>query len=252
MRMAGMAAAAACGVWLSAPAAAQTVDEVVARHIQARGGEQKLAAIETLKITRTIGTPFTRVDVVVYRKRPNLLRTEQTAAGQTTTTVSGINRDVVWDPAGGKVVLRPEPLAAQAREVDGDFDGDLLVNWKAKGHTVTLEGRETVGSVDTWKLKVTTPSGAVRDIYLDAATYLDHQHVGSMVLPNKRTREFTITFANWKEVDGVKFPFDLDEERREGPINQSLATYTHKIEINVPMDDGLFATPAGAAAPGGL
>jgi hypothetical protein len=49
----------------------------------------------------------------------------------------------------------------------------------------------------------------------------------------------------------VKFPFDLDEERREGIINQSFATYTHKIELNVPMADDLFATPAEAAAAGG-
>lgn len=251
MRMAGLVAVALCGVWLSTPAAAQTVDEVVARHIQARGGEQRLKAIETMKITRTIGTPFTRVGVVLYRKRPNLLRTEQTPAGQAVPTVSGINADAVWDPAaGGKVVLRPEPLAAQAREVDADFDGDLLVDWKAKGHTVTLEGRAAVGGVDTWKLKVTTTSGAVREIYLDANTYLDHQHVGSMMLPGKRTREFTITFANWQDVNGVKFAFDLDEERREGIINQSLATYTHQIEMNVPMPDTLFATPQGNSEPG--
>jgi outer membrane lipoprotein-sorting protein len=238
--------AAACAVVLVGSASAQTVDEVVARHLEARGGEAKLKAIETMKITRTIGTPFNRVDVVQYRKRPNLLRTEQTASGQTTTTVSGMNKEAVWDPApGGKVAMRPEPLAAQARELDGDFDGDLLVDWKAKGHTVTLEGREAVGSTDTFKLKVTTPSGAVRHIYLDAKTYLDVQHVGSMELPNKRTREYTFTFSNWKEVDGVKFAFDLDEERREGIINQSLAYYTHRIELNVPIDDALFATPGG-------
>jgi outer membrane lipoprotein-sorting protein len=251
MRLAGVGAIVVCAAVVTAPAAAQTVDEIVARHVEARGGEQKLKAIETIRITRTIGTPFTRVDMVVYRKRPNLLRIEQTPVGGTT-TVSGINAEAVWDPAaGGKTAIRPEPMAAQAREVDADFDGDLLVDWKAKGHTVTLDGRETVGGVETWKLTVTTKSGAVRQIFLDATTYLDYQHVGSMPLPNKREREFTITFGNWQEVEGVKFPFDADEERREGQINQSLATYTHKIELNVPMDDTLFKTPEGATPPGG-
>jgi hypothetical protein len=238
-------------LWPGAAATAQTVDEIVARHIAARGGAQKLKAIETIKITRTVGTPFSRVDVVTYRKRPNLLRVEQTPVGQKTPLVAGVNTDAVWDPAGGKVVLRPEPMATHAREVDADFDGDLLVDWKAKGHTVTFEGVETVDGVETLKLKVTTPGGAVREIYLDAGTHLDYQHVGTMLLPNKRMREFTIKFGNWQDVQGVKFPFDLDEERREGIINQSFATYTHKIEVNVPMADDLFATPAGAAAPGG-
>jgi hypothetical protein len=251
MRLAAVGTMVVCAALAAAPAGAQTLDEIVAWHVQARGGEQKLNAIQTLKITRTIGTPFTRVDVVVYRKRPNLVRVEQTPVGQPK-TVSGINAEAVWDPAGGgKTAIRPEPMAAQAREVDGDFDGDLLVGWKAKGHRVTLDGRETVGGVDTWKLTVTTKSGAARQVFLDANTYLDYQHVGSMPLPNNRTREFTITFGNWQEIEGVKFPFDADEERREGPINQSLATYTHKIEINVPMDDELFKTPDGATPPGG-
>lgn len=251
MRLAGAAAMVVCSVLAAAPGAAQTVDEIVGRHVEARGGAQKLGAIKTIRITRTIATPFTRVDVVIHRKRPNLVRIEQTPVGGTP-TVSGINADAVWDPAGGgKIALRPEPLAAQAREVDGDFDGDLLVDWQAKGHKVTLDGREKLGGTDTWKLTVTTPAGAVREIYLDASTYLDHQHVGSMPLPGNRTREFTITYGNWQEVEGVKFPFDADEERREGPINQSLATYTHKIELNVPMDDALFKTPEGATVPGG-
>lgn len=251
MRVAGVGAMVVCAGLGAVAAAAQTVDEIVARHVQARGGEQKLKAIRTITITRTIGTPFTRVDMVVYRKRPNLVRIEQTPVGGDM-TASGINPRAVWAAtAGGKIAIRPEPMAAHTRDVDGDFDGDLLVDWKAKGHKVTLDGREKVGGVDAWRLTVTTPSGAVRQIFLDAATYLDHQHVGSMPLPDGRTREFTITYGNWQEVEGVKFAFDADEERREGVINQSLATYTHTIEINVPLDDSLFQTPEGAAPPAG-
>ena len=250
MRMAGMAAAALLGLMVTATASAQTVDEIVAKHVEARGGADKLKAIQTIKMTRTMATPFTKVELVTYRKRPNLYRMEQKPAGAPAAVAGGINADAVWDPAGGgKHVLRPEPMAAQARDIDADFDNDLLVDYKAKGHTVTLEGKENVDGVDTYKLKVTTKSGATRDIYLDAQTYLDVKHVGSIMLPNKRMREFSMTFSNWKEVEGVKFPFDADEERKDGIINQSFAYYTHKIELNTPMEDALFATPAGAAPP---
>lgn len=243
MRIGRAAAAALLGLGLSVPSHAQTVDEVVARHVAARGGEQKLQAIETMKITRTVGTPFTRVNVVIYRKRPGFSRTEQGPAGQPA-VARGINPEAVWDPGpGGKVTIRPEPHAAVARDVDGDFDGDLLVGWKAKGHTVALAGKDTVGGVETWKLDVTTKAGARRTIYLDAATYLDRQHSGVNTLPNGRTQDFVMVFGNWKDVDGVKFPFDIDEERVDGQITQSFATYTHKIELNVPMEDAIFATP---------
>ena len=121
------------------PALAQTVDELVARHIEARGGYDKLKAINTLKITRTIATPFTSVEVVTYRKRPDLLRIDQTPKGQTAAIPRGINAAGAWDVTQGKVMMRPEALAVEGREIDGDFDG-LLVDWKEKGHTVTYEG----------------------------------------------------------------------------------------------------------------
>ena len=45
------------------------------------------------------------------------------------------------------------------------------------------------------------------------------------------------------------FPFDISEDRTGPEPSVLYATYTEKIELNVPMDDALFATPAGADAP---
>jgi hypothetical protein len=42
----------------------------------------------------------------------------------------------------------------------------------------------------------------------------------------------------------VKFPFDVTEERTGKEPVVTLVTYTDRIELNVPMDDGLFAMPA--------
>jgi outer membrane lipoprotein-sorting protein len=246
----------ALGAWLSmfppAAASAQTVDELVTKHVQARGGYEKLRAIQTIKMTRTVATPFTSVEVVIYKKRPNLIRWEQTPKGQTTPIPRAVSATGAWDITEGKVVTRPDPLAVEGREIDGDFDG-LLVDWKEKGHTVTLEGQEKVGTRDTYKLKLTTKGGTSRDVYLDAETFLEAQIVGKVRLPqmDPRTKEFRfndtiLVFSDWREVNGVKFPFSVDEERTGGPITQSFAIYTQKIEVNVPMEDALFAPPAGA------
>jgi len=233
-------------------ASAQTVDELVAKHIEARGGYEKLKAINTLKITRTVATPFTSVEVITYKKRPNLIRFDQTPKGQTTAIPRAINASGAWDMAQGKVVMRPEVIAIEGRETDGDFDG-LLVDWKQKGHRVTLEGKEKVGTIDTYKLRVTTKGGSVRDVYLDANTYLETQIVGKVRLPQRdpKTKDFrfndtTLVFSDYREVDGVQFPFAIDEERTGGPITQSFAHFTSKIEVNVPMADSLFEAPAQA------
>jgi hypothetical protein len=244
-----MALSALCAV----PAAAQSVDELVARHLQARGGYDKIKAIQTLKITRTVATPFTKVKVVIYKKRPGLVRFEQTAAGQTAAVPRGINAEAVWDTGpGGKITTREGKFAAEARDVDADFDG-LLVDWKEKGHTLELDGKESFTGWEGHKLKLTMKSGAVRYIYLDTKTFLDRRHTGSVNLPPPpnapagapaRMYNFVYEYSDWRDVNGVKFAFGIDEDRT-GPRDpaQSFATYTDTIEANVPVEETVFAPP---------
>ena len=232
---------------LTRPAQAQTIDEIVARHIEARGGKARLSAIQTIKLTRTVATGIgTPLKVVVYKKRPNLMRLEQASAQPGATVIPrAINPEVVWDTVQGKPVPRPDQIAAETRDVEGDFDG-LLVDWKDKGHSVVLDGREKSAGGEAYKLTVTLKSGLKRTIYLDAQTFLERRHTGVLNLPGGRQFDVIITFDNWRDVEGVKFPFDITEERTGKEPVVSLVTYTETIELNIPLDDGMFAMPAGA------
>ena len=243
MRVSLIAAAALACLTQARPAPAQTVDDLVSRHVAARGGYEKLKAVQTIRITRTVATQFSKVKVVVYKKRPNLFRAEQTAPGQPMIP-RAINADAAWDTVQGKLVQRTPAAAMEIREIDGDFDG-LLVDWKAKGHSVTLEGKEPVAGGEAYKLKVTTKSGAVRYVYLDATTCLERRENGTILLANNRRENTSLDFSNYKAVDGIQFAFNIDEDRTGSIITQSFATYTEAVELNVPIDDGLFATPSG-------
>ena len=166
-----IAVATALLVLVAPRAAAQTVDELVAKNIAARGGMAKIKAIDTLKITRTVATGIgNNVRVIIYKKRPQLYRGEQGPAQPGATLIPrGVNADDAWDTVQGKITTRPEPAESETRELDADFDG-LLIDWKEKGYTVSFEGQEALPGGDTHKLKVTTKSGAVRTVYLDAKT----------------------------------------------------------------------------------
>lgn len=240
LRIVARCAVAALTALATSPAAAQTVDDIVARHIEARGGYERLNAIETIKITRTVATPFTDLKVVVYKKRPYLFRLEQAPAGQPAVP-RAIGASQAWDTVQGKVVVRPPQAFADARDLEGDFEG-LLVKWKEKGHTVELEGKEALPGGEAYRLKVTTKSGASGHLYLDAKTYLDRRHVN--LTPNRQA-QVVVDLGGWREVNGVKFPFDITEERTSKAPVQTLVTYTEKIEINVPIDDAIFAPPKG-------
>lgn len=227
-------------ILVASAADAQTVDELVAKNIEARGGLAKIKALQTVRIERTVAATFNNIDVVIYKKRPNLYRSEQKPVGSPNLTVRGFS-DTAWETVNGKTSVRDGAAPAEQREVDGDFDG-FLIDYREKGHTIALEGRQRSGAVDAWKLKVTMKSGAVRYVYLDASTFLEHRHEATIeVAPNRRIAT-TITFNDWRDVDGVKFPFAVDEER-DAP-GQTFLFYTKKIEVNVPIDDALFKQPS--------
>jgi hypothetical protein len=184
--------------------------------------------------------------VVILRKRPQSMRVEQIVAGQPP-ILRAVTPDAAWDFAGGKLTNRSPEAAAETRELDADFDG-LLVDWKAKGHTVELAGREALPGGDAFKLVVKTKNGASRTIYLDASTYLERRQIGSMTLSPDRKANVEIDILGYKEAGGVKFPADIQEERTgAGPV-QTIVVYTKAIEVNVPIDDAIFVPPAPPAA----
>ena len=222
-------------------AAAQTADALVQKNIEARGGAARLKAITTLRIVRTYGTFGANIPVTITKKREGLHRTDQALPGRPT-VIRGLDATGAWESINGKVSKRPPEQAAELRELDADFDG-FLVDYKAKGHSVEFVGRERAGGIDTYKLKVTLKSGAVRHVWLDANTHLERRHEGTMLMPDGKPIPVIITFADWKDVQGVKFPFAIDEERNSFPP-QTFAIYTERVEINPAVDDALFAMPS--------
>lgn len=233
---------------LPSAAAAQSAEDILARHVQARGGYERIKAIQSVKITRTVVTQFTELDVVILKKRPQSYRVEQSAPGQPP-VLRAVTPAAVWDLAGGKLTNRAPLAAAEARDLDGDFDGPL-VDWKEKGHVVELAGRESLPGGDAFKIQLTTKNGVARTFYLDAATYLVRRITGVTNLPGDRKANLETDILAHKEAGGVKFPSDIQEDRTgAGPV-QTVVSYTKAIEVNVPIDDALFAPPASAPGAG--
>ena len=224
---------------ISTSASAQTADDLIQKYVAARGGAVRLAAVNTIRIVRTYGTFGGNIPVTITKKRSGLYRTDQALAGRPT-VARGLDATGAWESVNGKVTRRPADQELELRELDGDFDG-FLVDYKAKGHAVEYVGREKAGGIDTFKLKVTLKSGAIRYVYLDSTTYLERKQEGTMTLPDGKV-PVILTFGDWRDVDGVKFPFAIDEERVSFPP-QTFAIYTDRIELNPTVDAALFTMP---------
>jgi len=233
-------------------ASAETVDEVLAKYVAAHGGMDKIKAVKSMKMTGKMvmgggqmEAPFTQL-----KRRPSDSRTEFVFQGLTGVQAYDGTGAVAWNimPFMGK----KDPEAQPAEETklvaeEADFDGELI-DYKEKGHTIELVGKEQVEGADAYKLKVTRKSGNVDYVYLDAETGLEVKSESKRTVRGTEV-EGEQYMSDYKEVDGMPFPFTITAGRKGGPAEQRQKIVFEKVELNVPTADSLFVMPKTAAKP---
>lgn len=224
------------------PTPSPTVDEVVERYVAARGGIQKLRALQTLRQEGRVSAGAGREGLVTREiKRPGKIRFEFTVQGVTSVFASDGQHGWKVFPLEGEVGPRPLPEEAliDARE-QADID-DPLVDWKIEGSQVELVGREAVGGHDAWKLKLTLKSGGVLTAYVDVESARLVRTESTRQVRGKQVRIET-TFGDYRRTGGILFPH-LVEVRAAGRP-QVLRIVVDKVEVNPPLSDARFAPPA--------
>lgn len=225
------------------PAMAQTVDEVLAQYVKAKGGMEKLKSVKTMRATgkmmmgQGMEAPF-----VMMGRRPNATRIEFVFQGMTgVQAFDGKNAWMVMPFMGKK---DPEAMPEEETKMmaeQADLDGPL-VDWKEKGHKVELVGKEQVEGADAYKLKLTMKNGTVRTYYLDAESYLEIKAEGKRKMRGTEVEGETI-FGDYKDVGGLMLAHTLENGAKGSPQRQKMVF--EKIEINPDLPDSLFAMPPG-------
>jgi outer membrane lipoprotein-sorting protein len=224
---------------LSIPVSAQTVDELIKKNIEARGGLEKLKAIKSMRVTAKIHSEGMNIPLVIQIKRPGLVRGDATLQG--VSVVKAYDGETAWQINPFDGVKEAEPVTGyEAKEVIdiGDIDGPL-VDYKAKGNTVELVGKEELEATPAYKLKVSLKDGDVKYFYLDAQNYLELKETEKRKEDGKVTDVDTV-YGDYKAVAGVMIAHSW-ETRVNGELDEQ--TSIEKIEVNVAIDDAIFKLP---------
>ena len=236
--------ALAFGLFFALTAKAQTVDEIIAMNVQARGGLDKLHAIKALRITARISDGDFRAKYLQEHKRDDRIREETLFQGMA--RVRAYDGHTAWqvNPFGGR--RDPELISADESKslVDNaDVEGPL-VDYKQKGNSAELIGHDPVEGTDCYKIKLTLKDGDVRYYYLDADSFLEIKYE-SQVRIRGAIRYTETMLGDYEQVDGVYFPFSI---QRSETGSEDRTTFTvEKVEVNVPLDDSQFSLPASKA-----
>lgn len=229
----------ALGLGFSAPAAAQTVEEIVAKNLEARGGVEKLRSVQTVKTDGTMSANMAGrsldVPVTTWVKRPNKVRRETKFPDRTLTV--GFDGTTVWglDSTVGKPQQMTGPQAEGTREQAG-LD-PLFLDYQEKGHRIELVGTEKVDGQAVHHLRVTKKNGQIAHHYLDATTGLETRIVETFEQGGLKV-EVRTDLSNYRTVDGMQVPFTIKQYNK----GQLAAEFNvEKVEFNVPMEDELFS-----------
>jgi hypothetical protein len=241
--------ALAAALLVASAAGAQTVDDVVRRYIEARGGLARLRAVQSLRLTGTMELPGVSAPFVLELKRPGRMRTDFTVEGQTGTRAW--DGRTAWEqlPLPGALPRPMDPEDAADARAEADVDLSPLVDAAAKGYSIELVGRDRLPGGDTWELVLRGKNDPPRTVQIDAKTHLVVQTLDRRTVDGREV-EFVTDVGDYRSEGGLVFPHRIEVGPKGSPERQRLVIQT--VEVNVPIDDVRFAMPGrpqGAAPP---
>jgi outer membrane lipoprotein-sorting protein len=225
----------------AAAAGAQTVDEIVAKNLQAKGGAEKWKSVNSVKMTGRITLQGTELPLTVYAKRPNLNRQEITLKDkQIVQAFDGTSAWVINPMMGGDEPRELPKPAAETMRHSADFDG-ALIDYRQKGHTVELVGSEKIDGREVHHLKVTMKGGDVEQhYYLDAQTGIEVRTSTDVDLGTGQKQPLVTEMSDYRQVDGIMIPHTVRQLLNGKPVVQMTID---TVEFNPPIDDQLFRMP---------
>jgi outer membrane lipoprotein-sorting protein len=254
-----------------------SAEEIVARHIAARGGLAAWHAVQTMSWTGKMDAgsgdsvarskqfiaaraarhskkpvePGPGVDAdkqvqlpfVVDMQRPGLSRVEIVFAGKTAVQV--------YDGKNGWK-LRPylnrndvEPFTAEELKASAgkwDIDGPLI-DHAANGTKVEVEGVDRVDGHDAYRLKLTARNGGVQHIWIDAQSFLDVKVEGTPRSMDGKMHTVWVFQRDFRSEQGVKIPHMMETAVDGYPNTHKMVI--EKVAVNPKFADTLFTKPSG-------
>lgn len=209
-----------------------TAEKVIAKYIEAIGGEKKVKELKSLKTTAKGTIQGMEVTMLSSKKAGGKYLMELSVAGMgTMQKIVSDGKDIAQEMRGQKI-----PLDAGMKELSL-FETHIVPEVALSGMNIksTLKGIENVEGIEAYVLDYVFPAGGKISNYFDKNSGLKIQTVTYVKTPQGEVA-VPIQFQDYKEVNGVKIPHTLIQSM--GPMK--LKFETSSAEANVNLDDTLF------------
>ena len=217
------------------------LEELFDKHFKAIG-QDKLAKVQTMKITGKVFQMGMEMNITVIKKRPNLSRTEIEVQGtKIVFAVDGQNGWIIM-PFSGSSDPQDMPAEQLNNTKKEDMDGPF-VNWREKGNKIDLLGKEDLAGTPVYNIKVVSKDSTVANYFMDTAKFVVLK-MKTKVMAQGQMADVETNFSDYREVEGIQNAFKI--ENISNGMTAAQITFD-KIEYNLPVDDTIFKRPGAAA-----
>lgn len=224
----------------------QTLDEVLAKNYQARGGLEKLKALAGWKLSgkMVVTAQGLELPVAIWQQPPDKMRVETAFEGKK--IVQAFDGKKAWwiMPFLSEDAQAMPPEQAKQFQEQAMFE-DPLVVYGEKGYQLELLGSVELDGKPAFKLRRVKADGREIFYFLDAASGLVLKSSLRMKTGDGESLA-EILYGDQRPVNGLMMPFAV-ENRLNGQPQMRMAF--DEIEINPVMGNALFAMPDKKEAP---
>jgi len=230
-----LAIALAAGALAQTAADLPTVDQILAKNIEASGGKAALEKLNSRVEKGTIEVVTFGVSgpIEMYAKAPNKQFSRSTFEGYGE-VLQGFDGKTGWvkTPDAG---LR-EMSGAELDRAKRSADFHRSLHLKEQYAKMTVIGKGKVGDRDAFIVEAKLSEGPTEKFYFEAQTGL----LARVEIPDESGGQATTSLEDYKEVDGVKIPHTIRQESAAFSLTIKFSEVHHNVEI----DDAKFAKPA--------
>jgi hypothetical protein len=214
---------------------AQTADEIINKYLDAIGGRETLQKIKTVHIEsqmQMMGNELPSVTTVVDGKG---FRSESDINGQKIIQVYTDKDGWTVNPMTGS----PDPQPMNEDQYKAGHEQIYIIsflNYAERGIKAELEGREKVGEVNAYKVKMTDKDSSSTTYYFDPSTFYILQLTKAVEMMGQPA-DLKVAFSDFKKMDsGWVMPQQVDTDFGQFAMTAKIK----KIDVNVPVDDSIF------------
>ena len=217
----------------------QSVDRIIKNYVSFIGGKRNWKNVSTIKASGEYNYGGISFPFHTYAKVPNRYKMVVPSNGkyyaQAFDGTKGWKIDVFKNETKPTMLVGAEALQ-MANEADVEVE-DQFIDYRKKGHTASLLGKDQVGARECFKVKFTRKSGDEETCYFDV-------HSGALVMRTRKSRNvelqgaiLNLSYEDYRSVDGIRLPFKITSET-DGQVILTITVDT--VNINEPVDDSEF------------